>query len=250
MIFRELINKRNERPVKDVPAHIIIILIIAFLCQITWSSSKPLSTINIKKLPEPPSQIESQLFGLGDSIAISKIFMLWLQAFDNQPGVSIPFKNLDYGRVINWLERILGLDPRAHYPLLAAGRIYGVVEDEGRKRLMLAFIYEQFAKDPNRRWPSMMHAIYVAKHRLKDYPLALKYAHAVAQEVSVDNIPSWVKQMEIYVLEDMGEIESAKILIGGLLESGAITDDHELQFLQDRLDRLERENDTDKPVIP
>ncbi len=246
MIFRELINKRNERPVKDVPAHIIIILIIAFLCQITWSSSKPLSTINIKKLPEPPSQIESQLFGLGDSIMISKIFMLWLQAFDNQPGVSIPFKNLDYRRVINWLERILGLDPRAHYPLLAAGRIYGVVEDEGRKRLMLAFIYEQFAKDPNQRWPSMMHAIYVAKHRLKDYPLALKYAHAVAQQVTVNNIPSWVKQMEIYVLEDMGEIESAKILIGGLLESGAITDLHELRFLQDRLDRLERENDKDK----
>ena len=246
MVFRELINKRDERPVKDVPAHIIIILIIAFLCQIYWSNSKPLSAINIKKLPEPPSQIESQLFGLGDSIAISKIFMLWLQAFDNQPGVSIPFKNLDYRRVINWLERILGLDPRAHYPLLAAGRIYGVVEDEGRKRLMLAFIYEQFAKDPNQRWPSMMHAIYVAKHRLKDYPLALKYAHAVAQEVSVDNIPSWVKQMEIYVLEDMGEIESAKILIGGLLESGAITDLHELRFLQDRLDRLERENDKDK----
>ena len=246
MIFRELINKRNERSVRDVPAHIIIILIIAFLCQIYWSGSRPLASINIKKLPEPPSQIESQLFGLGDSIAISKIFMLWLQAFDNQPGVSIPFKNLDYRRVINWLERILGLDPRAHYPLLAAGRIYGVVEDEGRKRLMLAFIYEQFAKDPNRRWPSMMHAIYVAKHRLKDYPLALKYAHAVAQEVSVDNIPSWVKQMEIYVLEDMGEIESAKILIGGLLESGAITDAHELQFLQDRLDRLERGNDKDK----
>jgi len=246
MIFRELINKRNERPVKDVPAHIIIILIIAFLCQITWSSSKPLSTINIKKLPEPPSQIESQLFGLGDSIMVSKIFMLWLQAFDNQPGVSVPFKNLDYGRVISWLERILALDPKGQYPLLAAGRIYGVVADDGKKRQMLAFIYEQFAKDPNQRWPSMMHAIYVAKHRLKDYPLALKYAHAVAQEVSVDNIPSWVKQMEIYVLEDMGEIESAKILIGGLLESGAITDAHELQFLQDRLDRLERENDKDK----
>ncbi|MCH9047464.1 MAG: hypothetical protein IH836_00750 [Proteobacteria bacterium] len=250
MIFRELIDKRNERPVKDVPAHIIIILIIAFLCQITWSSSKPLSTINIKKLPEPPSQIESQLFGLGDSIMISKIFMLWLQAFDNQPGVSVPFKNLDYGRVINWLERILALDPKGQYPLLAAGRIYGAVADDEKNRQMLAFIYEQFPKDPNQRWPSMTHAIYIAKHRIKDYPLALKFAHAVAQQVTANNIPSWVKQMEIYVLEDMGEIESAKILIGGLLESGAITDDHELQFLQDRLDRLERENDTDKPVIP
>jgi len=246
MVVRELINKQDERPVKDVPAHIIIILIIAFLCQIYWSSAHPLASINIKKLPGPPSQIESQLFGLGDSIAISKIFMLWLQAFDNQPGVSVPFKNLDYGRVINWLERILALDPKGQYPLLAAGRIYGEVTDEGKKRQMLAFIYEQFPKDPNRRWPSMTHAIYIAKHRIKDYPLALRFAHAVAQQVTANNVPSWVKQMEIYVLEDMGEIESAKILIGGLLESGAITDAHELQFLQDRLDRLERENDKDK----
>ena len=82
---------------------------------------------------DPPSKIESQLMGMGDSIMISKLFMLWLQAFDNQPGVSVPFKNLDYQRVINWLERILTLDPKGQYPLLAAGRIYGVVEDDEKK---------------------------------------------------------------------------------------------------------------------
>jgi hypothetical protein len=89
----------------------------------------------------------------------------------------------------------------------------------------------------------MVHAVYVAKHRLEDYPLALEYAHEIARQVTLEDIPSWVKQMEIYVLEDMGEIESAKILIGGLLESGAITDAHELQFLKDRLNRLERGNE-------
>ncbi|MFB3101101.1 MAG: hypothetical protein ACE1ZM_06620 [Gammaproteobacteria bacterium] len=241
-MFRNLINKSEERPLKDVPVYISIILILAILCQIYWSSVRPLQRVTIKALPEPPSQIESQLLGLGDSIAISKLFMLWLQAFDNQPGVSVPFKRLDYGRVIIWLERILALDPKSQYPLLAAARVYGEVADEGKKRQMLEFIYQQFPEDPNRRWPSMIHAIYVAKHRIKDYPLALKFAHAVAQQVTVNDIPHWVKQMEIYVLEDMGEIESAKILIGGLLESGVITDAHELQFLQNRLNSLEPEN--------
>ena len=242
MTFGDLISRRDERSVKDVPVNIIIILIIALVCQIYWSIYRPSATINIKTLPEPPSQIESQIFGLGESIAISKIFMLWLQAFDNQPGVSVPFKNLDYPRVIDWLERILALDPKGQYPLLAAGRIYGEVADEEKKRQMLEFIYQQFPKDPNRRWPSMIHAVYIAKHRIKDYPLALRFAHAVAQQVTVSDIPPWVKQMEIYVLEDMGEIESAKILIGGLLESGAIKDANELQFLYDRLDKLESEN--------
>jgi len=241
-VFRNLINKSEERPLKDVPVYISIILILAFFCQIYWSSVRPLQLLTIKALPEPPSQIESQLLGLGDSIAISKLFMLWLQAFDNQPGVSVPFKRLDYGRVIIWLERILALDPKSQYPLLAAARVYGEVADEGKKRQMLEFIYQQFPEDPNRRWPSMIHAIYVAKHRIEDYPLALKFAHAIAQQVTVTDIPHWVKQMEIYVLEDMGEIEGAKILIGGLLESGAITDAHELQFLQNRLNSLEPEN--------
>ena len=242
MIFSGLNSSREERPIRDVPVQIIIILTIAFLCQLYLSSSRSLATINIKALPETPSQIESQLIGLGDPIATSKIFMLWLQAFDNQPGVSVPFKNLNYRRVIDWLERILALDPKGQYPLLAAGRIYGVVADDEKKRQMLEFISEQFSKDPNRRWPSMVHAIYVAKHRLKDYPLALKFAHAVARQVTANDIPPWVKQMEIYVLEDMGEIESAKILIGGLLESGAITDAHEIQFLLGRLEKLEQEN--------
>jgi len=242
MNFWRLINRSDERSVKDVPVFVIITLIIAFLCQIYWSSSSTLATINIKSLPEPPSKIESQLMGMGDAITISKLFMLWLQAFDNQPGVSVSFKNLDYDRVINWLDRILTLDPKGQYPLLAAGRIYSIVADDEKKRQMLKFISHQFLLDPNRRWPSMVHAIYVAKHKLNDYSLALKYAHAVAREVTVENIPVWVKQLEIYVLEDMGEIESAKILIGGLLESGAITDAHEIQFLLDRLERLERDN--------
>lgn len=178
------------------------------------------------------------MLGIGDEIATSKILMLWLQAFDNQPGVSIPFKELDYLKIIGWLERILSLDPRGQYPLLAAARIYSIVEDNEKKRQMLQFIYAQFSVDPNRRWPSLFHAIFIAKYRLKDYALALKFAHAISNLVTADNIPPWVKQMEIYVLEDMGEIESAKTLIFSLLESGAIVDPNELKFLQDRLNRL------------
>ena len=64
--------------------------------------------------------------------------------------------------------------------------------------------------------------------------------------MTVKNVPFWVKEMHIYVLEDMGELESAKVLIGGLLESGAIDDEHEINFLQERLQRLEREEKAGK----
>jgi hypothetical protein len=46
--------------------------------------------------------------------------------------------------------------------------------------------------------------------------------------------------MEIFILEDMNELEAARILLGGLLESGAIRDPAEARFLRQRMDELER----------
>jgi hypothetical protein len=45
--------------------------------------------------------------------------------------------------------------------------------------------------------------------------------------------------MEIFILEDMNELEAAKIMLGGLLLSGRITDPAEAAFLQQRLEELE-----------
>ena len=234
-------NEVDERPVSHVPKIIIIFLSFALGVQIAWHAARPSVTAHAEALPEPPPGEKLELISIGDPIALSKIIMLWLQAFDNQPGISIPFKDLNYDRVISWLDKILFLDRKGQYPLLAASRLYTEVPDDAKKRQMLEFVYKQFFADPNRRWPSLAHAVYVAKHRLRDLPLALRYAHALAANVTLNNIPSWVKQMEIYVLEDMGEVESAKILIGGLLDSGAITDLHELTFLKKRLQEMEKQ---------
>jgi hypothetical protein len=45
--------------------------------------------------------------------------------------------------------------------------------------------------------------------------------------------------MEIFILEDMNELAAAKIMLGGLLESGTIQDPAELRFLRERLQELE-----------
>jgi hypothetical protein len=46
--------------------------------------------------------------------------------------------------------------------------------------------------------------------------------------------------MEIFILEDMNELEAAKIMLGGLLASGHLRDPGERRFLKERLDALER----------
>ena len=52
-------------------------------------------------------------------------------------------------------------------------------------------------------------------------------------------MPLWAKQMEIFILEDMNELETARIMIGGFLASGTVTDPAEIRFLDQRLREIE-----------
>nr|VFJ94545.1 MAG: hypothetical protein BECKH772A_GA0070896_100735 [Candidatus Kentron sp. H]VFJ95528.1 MAG: hypothetical protein BECKH772B_GA0070898_100775 [Candidatus Kentron sp. H]VFK01772.1 MAG: hypothetical protein BECKH772C_GA0070978_100725 [Candidatus Kentron sp. H] len=162
--------------------------------------------------------------------------MLWLQAFDNQPGMSIPFRALDYDRIREWLARILALDPRGQYPLLVASRLYAQVPVPDKQRAMLAFVYERFFDDPNRRWPWLAHGVILARYRLNDLSLALKYATALTNHATDPHVPYWVRGMTITLLEEMGEIESARVLIGKLIKHGTLTDSNEIRFLERGLD--------------
>ena len=173
---------------------------------------------------------------LGEPIALAQLLTLYLQAFDSQPGISIPFRDLDYPRVIAWLDAILGLDPAGQYPLLMASQLYAQVPVEAKQRLMLDFVHREFLRDPDRRWRWLAHCAIVAKHRLRDMPLALSYADDIARHARAAS--NWARQMRIFILEDMGELDSATILLGGLLASGEITDSREIHFLTQRLEEM------------
>jgi hypothetical protein len=110
---------------------------------------------------------------------------------------------------------------------------------EAKQRSMLEFVYREFLLDPNRRWPWLAHATVIAKHRLHDLPLALRYAQAIQRYATAADVPLWAKQMEAFILEDMNELEAARLIIGGYLRSGAVKDPAEVRFLDERLKDLE-----------
>lgn len=193
-------------------------------------------------LPAAPTLAAARIATLGDPIAAAKLGVLWLQSHDNQPGMSVPFRSMDYAQLKRWLKLLLDLDPHAQYPLLAAARIYTEVPDIEKQRLMMEFVYSEFARDPQHRWPWLAHIAVLAKHRLKDQALALKYARALADTPSNITIPSWARQAEIFLLADQGEFESARVLVGGLLAQGLIRSRQEIEFLRERLMRMETQN--------
>ena len=181
---------RDERPLSHVSAPVLTLLAAGLALQIGLHAALPAPEAWAPDLMPPPAGSLLRLASLGEPIALAKILMLQLQAFDYQSGSRVPYKDLNYARVEAWLARILELDPLGQYPLLAASRLYAEVPDEQRQRSMLDFVYQQFLVDPNRRWPWLAHATFLAKHRLKDMDLALKYAAALQKYTTAKDVPA------------------------------------------------------------
>ena len=230
----------TQRPISGMPRVVVAFLALALAAQIALKIIAPRPGARAEDLPPAPGIGTLRLASFGDPVALAKGLMLYLQAFDYQSGTRIPYRDLDYDRLEAWLARILELDPQGQYPLLAASRLYAEVPVEAKQRSMLEFVYRQFLLDPNRRWPWLAHATVIAKHRLHDLPLALRYARAIQDSATAADVPLWATQMEAFILEDMNELEAARLVIGGYIQSGRVKDPGELRFLDERLKELEK----------
>ena len=167
-------------------------------------------------LPPAPRAEALRLASFGERRSAARLAMLYLQAFDYAAPIRSPTRRSTTAASIGWLRAILALDPRSDYPLFSAARVYAENPDPARSRL-----------DAGVRLPRVPRAIRtgagrgsrmprsLAKHRLKDLPLARRYAAAIERYTTAPDVPLWARQMEIFILEDMNELEAARIMLGG-----------------------------------
>lgn len=220
---------RDVRPVAAVPRWVLGVLAVMLAAQVAWQALRDFGAAPASELPPAPGAQALRLAAFAEPEAAARLAMVYVQSHGNP----------DYGRLIGWLRSALELDPRGQYPLFLAARVYAETADPARNRIALEFVYREFLRDPDRRWPWLAHAALLAKHRLKDLPLARRYAQALERNTRARDVPLWARQMEIFILEDMNELEAARIMLGGLLQSGAVQDPAELRFLKQRLEELE-----------
>jgi hypothetical protein len=213
-----------------VPRWVLALLALSLATQFAWEARRDTGAVAAPELPPAPGVQGLRLASFGEPEALARLAMVHLQSY----------RTPDYGRLVDWLEAILELDPRSQYPMFSAARVYAETADPAGSRMVLDFVHRQFLRDPNRRWPLLAHAALLAKHRLKDLPLARRYAQALRQYATASDVPPWVSHMEILVLEDLNELEAARVLIGSLVQSGILQDPAELRFLEQRLQELER----------
>lgn len=230
----------GTRSLSTVPPRLGILLAASLAAQLAWQASRDAPASQTADLPPavPASLLRAASFG--EPEAAARLAMLYLQAYDLRGDNAIPYQHLDYGRLIAWLGSIVATAPRSGYPLFSAARVYTENPDAAKCRAMLEFLYAEFGRDPDRRWPWLAHAALVAKHRLKDLPLALRYARAIDRQARDPRAPLWAKQMELFILEDLDELEAARVVLGGLIASGKVREPGEVRFLQARLQALEQ----------
>ncbi|MBF0214297.1 MAG: hypothetical protein HQM00_12185 [Magnetococcales bacterium] len=199
------------------PAWLIGLLLAGLGLQMLWKLQLPAPVINPQELGPPPSMAMARLTTLGDPLAVSTFWMLWLQSFDDQAGITLSLRKLDYNHVVAWLERILALNPDSEYPLLAAIRVYGFVPDPERQRQMLDFVHRAFLEAPRTRWQWLVFAALQARHRLQDAPLARRYMDDLEKNIDTGKLPFWVRGLQARILFDLNELSAARAVMGGVL---------------------------------
>jgi hypothetical protein len=179
-----------ERPLAAVPGWILGLLAAALAAQIAWQ---------LARRAEAPLRCRSSACTIGPSAAscqprrnaaLARLAMLWLQAFDSRGDNAIPYRG-SITRAWSLAGRDSGHRSAQRLPLFAAARVYARNEDPEKARRMYEFVFAEFSRDPNRRWPALAHVALLAKHRLHDLPLARRYAAAIQRQTTDPTVPGW-----------------------------------------------------------
>ena len=75
-------------------------------------------------------------------------------------------------------------------------------------------------------------AALLARHRLGDRPLALKYALALTERGTGPMVAAWARDMSLGLLRESGKERDAAALARRLLASGRVTAPHEVRYLE------------------
>ncbi|MBT5229651.1 MAG: hypothetical protein HOM11_05175 [Methylococcales bacterium] len=232
-----LLGKQQQH--RKLPHHIIGLFAFSLFAQVATQQWLIDSSQSQTKDFPPATDIRIlKVIALGEKSTLSRLLMLWIQAFNNQPGVYLSFRELDYDRLTQWLDLCLQLDPKSRYPLMAATHLYASQPDPVRQKKMMKFIRQKFLQNPNRHWRWMVEIALIARHKMHNTTLALLFAKELSQKATGPDVPEWIHKLYPWLLADLGEHQQSLQFIQKLVQEGHITDKQELLFLQQKMTEL------------
>ena len=228
--------KRSERPLGQLPRPIMIGFLILFGLQVlVHQATMYQKAVNYRPLALPFAATIYQGLSMGSEQLLSYLLAIRLQLHDNQAGKHIRYSQLDYQRLVDWLDQIYQLNTQSEYTMLLASRVYSQTRDKARLRTILEYIDRTFIQNPQLHWRRLAEASVIAKHQLGDLQLALQMADKLSSQPASVEMPRWARDIQFILLGDMNEFETAIAIIVALLQSDAVNDPDEARFLQEKL---------------
>ena len=228
--------KRTERPFTQIPRALLIGFVVLLGFQILLHQSAIRQTAaSYRPLTTPFASPVYRGLSMGSEQLLSYLLVIRLQLHDNQAGKHIRYSQLNYERLVDWLDQIYQLNTQSEYPTMLASRVYSQTRDKARLRIILEFIDRTFIQNPQLHWRRLAEASVIAKHQLGDLQLALQMAEKLSSQPPSIIMPSWARDMRFILLGDMNEFETAITIIVALLQSDAVNDPDEARFLKEKL---------------
>ena len=184
------------------------------------TSSPPPATRH-RRIRRPPPPKPSPVFSpLAKPPPLSRLIAMRLQAFDNQPGVSIPFEQLDYDALGRWPRHRRPMDERAEYPHFLMSKVYSSVTDETRKRkargMGLATIPSVVPTTVGNGWRTPPTKPTMSS---KTPSSPWKWRTTFVGKPPPAESPEWVRQIEVLFAENQNQYEVAAAILSNQLEA-------------------------------
>lgn len=183
-------------------------------------------------VPPAPSHQVAKALALGDGQFLYRAATFVLQNMGDEGGRVTPLKDYDYQRLGQWFSLLDRFDPQSEFLPVLVGYYFSQSQNPDDVRIVISFLAHIAIRDPERNWRWLAHAIYLARHRVKDMNLALSLAYRMAA-IKSPGIPVWARQMPAFVLADVGEREAARDLMEAIMDSQIDLEPSEIEFMRD-----------------
>ena len=177
---------------------------------------------------------------LSDPQFFFRTMIFTIQHTGDLNGQRVPLKDYDYTKLLNWFTLLERLDPDSQLPPLLAGYYFSSTPDPQQIQQIIDYLVRHAQTYPQTKWRWLVHAIYLARHRLHDLPQALKLSYILAR-LDVPGLPTWTKQMPAFILVDMNDTDAARTLMESILTSDPTLSNEEKSFINSYLKKLPAE---------
>lgn len=197
-----------------------------------WQKSRYLEK-SWSNVPNSPSKSVVQLTFMGNTELAYRFYATMLQNIGSVDGKDISLQKYDYKKLKEWFFLLHNLNPHSDIVPLLAAYYYGGIQDSNRLNEVLDYL-EVVGENPDgEKWRWLGHAVFIARHIMKDNERALKLAYKLSENQN-PNLADWAKQMPVYVLHDQGDTEIAyKIMLNLLISNIDTLHPNEIFFMQD-----------------